>query len=384
MTTITSEEFELLQRSDVAEAIRHSIRRSPIDIALDRNIPAARLVATQVKYLQRAMQKLPHYAATWCILPSLAFEQSSSEKCAAHKSLTGHKVLDLTCGLGVDAWYLSRQFDKVTTIERDPLLAAVARENFRRLGAENIEVIHADSEDYVAHCTETFDWIYADPDRRSARGEKLVRLEDCSPDMVRLMPRLRELAPRICIKNSPLFDIDEPRRLFGKCRVEVVSLGDECKEVMIYLGEDQADIVATAIGRGQFSAPAQRDPLPLPERFATEEYRYLIIADVALQKARLSRLHLAGKADIWSDNGFGFAREEPHDVLGRVFEIASIQVYDPKALKREMRGRGVEIFKRDLPMRIEDVMRRACCHPGNEIRIAMTKIEDKYWVIHLK
>lgn len=62
-------------------------------------------MATQVKYLARAAQKLPSYAAAQCILPPLAFEQASSEACAAHKLLEGDTVLDLTCGLGADALF---------------------------------------------------------------------------------------------------------------------------------------------------------------------------------------------------------------------------------------------------------------------------------------
>ena len=109
-------------------------------MAKDRRVPHARLVATQVKYLARAAQKLPSYAAAQCILPPLAFEQASSEACAAHKRIGGDTVLDLTCGLGVDAFFLSRRFGRVVTLERNDVLARVAAENFSRLGATNIEV----------------------------------------------------------------------------------------------------------------------------------------------------------------------------------------------------------------------------------------------------
>ena len=124
--------------------------RDPLEVALDRTVPHARLVATQVKYLARAAQKLPSYAAAQCILPPLAFEQASSEACAAHKLLEGDTVLDLTCGLGVDALYLSKRFREVITLERDATLAAVAEENFRRLGATNIRVINSSAEAFLA------------------------------------------------------------------------------------------------------------------------------------------------------------------------------------------------------------------------------------------
>ena len=123
--------------------VEEQIGRDPAAIALDKRIPHAALVATQVKYLARARTKLPSYYEARCILPPLAFEQASSEACAARKSCSGNTVLDLTCGLGVDALYLSKRFREVITLERDATLAAVAEENFRRLGATNIRVINS-------------------------------------------------------------------------------------------------------------------------------------------------------------------------------------------------------------------------------------------------
>ena len=84
--------------------------------------------------------------------------------------------------------------------------------------------------------------------------------------------------------------------------MEVLSLGDECKEVVVYDDGTGPLVTATALGRGSFSA-APGETAPPPGRFDPERYGYLVIPDVSLQKARLARIHLAGKADIWSDNG---------------------------------------------------------------------------------
>ena len=174
--TLTSEELALLLTEPVQRAIAAARGRDPLEVALDRRIPHARLVATQVKYLARAERKLPTYAAAQCILPPLAFEQASSEACAAHKAIAGDAVLDLTCGLGVDTLFLSRRFRRVVTLERDPVLADVARENFRRLGVGNVEVVTAAAEEYLDREGLRFDWVYADPDRRAARGRAPPRV----------------------------------------------------------------------------------------------------------------------------------------------------------------------------------------------------------------
>ncbi|MDO4757745.1 MAG: methyltransferase domain-containing protein [Rikenellaceae bacterium] len=385
---LTRDEYNLLASEELRTAIRTNRHRDPLQVALDRSLSEPRLVATQLKYLTRAATKLPSYAEACCILPPRAFEQASSERCAAHKPLNGERVLDLTCGLGVDALALSHRFRQVVTLERNEVLADVARENFRRLGANNITVVTTDAESYVAACEEHFDWIFADPDRRSAEGKKLVCLEDCSPDVLALMPHLKRLAPRLCLKNSPLFDVDEAFRLFPEADVEVVSLGGECKEVLISVGEGIArKLTATSLDSAE-SFSLQERPSELPhEDFDPTRYRFLILPDVALQKARLTRAYFAceeHRAAIWSEHGYAFTTEPPQKVMGRVEEIVTIEPYDPKQLKRRLKGQGVELLKRDFDIPLETVRRRLGLREGNKIRLALTKIESNYWTISLK
>ena len=380
---ITAEEYDLLRSDELRQAIAAARGRDPLEVALDRTVPHARLVATQVKYLARAERKLPTYAAAQCILPPRAFEQASSEATAAHKRIAGDTVLDLTCGLGVDALYLARHFRRVVALERDPLLARITADNLSRMGVANIEVVNSSAEEFLGREGLHFDWVYADPDRRSAEGRKQVRLEACSPDIVALKPAIDRITPRLCLKNSPLFDVDEALRLFPGSRVEVVSSGDECKEVVVYADGSGPLVTATALGTGSFSA---RPGAAAPEAPAFDPVRYhwLVVPDVALQKARLARLHLAGKADCWSDLGFGFAEEEPHGIIGRVLPVERIEPYDPKRLKRELKGRGLELLKRDFPLPAEELMRRLGTHSGADLRMAFTKIGNDFWAIRLK
>lgn len=380
---ISREEITILCRPEVQQAIRANLDRDPLQVALDRQVPEARLVATQIKYLQRARRKLPGYAQACCILPPRAFEQASSEQTAAYKPIEGDRVLDLTCGLGVDAVALSRRFRRVVTLERNEALVEVARINLQRLGITNVEVVHTSAEEYIAHCRDHFDWIYADPDRRSAEGRKLVRLEDCSPDIVALYPRLRELADALAIKNSPLFDVEEALRYFPRSRVEVLSLDDECKEVLIYDDGRGPLITATALGQGSYDGQ-QTPSIAQPPVFDPHAYQWLIIPDVALQKSRLVREHLAGKADCWSENGYGFAAVRPEGVLGRIEAIEAIERFNPKLLKRALKGHRVELLKRDFPIGIEELRQRLAVKPGGEMRLAFTKIGEEYWTIRLK
>ena len=294
--------------------------------------------------------------------------------------------MELTCGLGIDAMAFASRFSRVVTLERDEQLANVVRHNLKLLGINNVEVIATTAEEYVANCTEHFDWVYADPDRRSAEGRKMVCMEDCSPDMLQLMPRLRQIASRVAIKLSPLFDCEEAFRLLSPAEVEIVSLGGECKEVNIYTEAEKNTLRIAPIGMGEW-VYSPKDMLcgPSSDSFAKGEWRYMLIPDVALQKGRVAMAALKPYASIWSNNGYAFARELPEEPLPcRIYEIRSIRRYQPKELKREWRNRGIEILKRDTHLTVEGVRKAIGAKAGSEALIAITTIEGDNWVIELK
>lgn len=380
----SQEELKILCSAECYEAVKENIGRKPTDIALDRRIVHASVVATQVKNLQKCRTKLPSYYAVQAIVPTLAYEQSSSEECALRKRLEGESVLDLTCGLGVDAYALSKRFKRVVTIERNGVVAAVARENFRRLGAENIEVINSSAEEYLATCTDHFDWCFSDPDRRGERGEKLVRLEDCSPNVVALMDRLKSVADKICIKCSPLFDVDEAYHLFGTCSVETVSLSGEAKEVNIYIDGSDSQLSAVAIGIGEFSCSIEeRNQAKWSAQLSDfAQYRYITLPDVALQHSRMVAAAFEGKCDVWSNNGVALSVERLSEPLGRTFEVEGIYELNSE-FKRMMRGSKVEIYRRDFPMANAEICKRYRCSEGGGEKWCFTRIGEKFLAIKM-
>ena len=380
----TAEEISILCSEEIRKAIEENIERKPTDIALDRRVPNASIVATQVKNLQKSRSKLPSYFAVQAIVPTLAYEQSSSEECAERKELEGESVLDLTCGLGVDSLALSKRFKRVVTIERNEGVAAVARENFRRLGATNIEVVCSSAEEYVANCAEHFDWCFSDPDRRGAKGEKLVRLEECSPNVVALMPTLQKIADRICIKCSPLFDVDEAFRLFGECSVECVSLGGEAKEVNIYIDGLPSQLKAVAVGIGEVECSVDERNAARWSSHPSDlsQYRYITLPDVALQHARMVAVAFDGRCDVWSNNGVALSATQPEGVLGRTFAVEATYDID-SAFKRVMKGVKAEIYRRDFPLSNADICKRYRCSEGGSERWCFTRIGERLVAIKM-
>ena len=383
---LTLNDLDILRTEEVRRAIDENIERDPAKVALSKGVPHAALVATQVKYLQRARRKLPALYEARCIIPPRAFEQCSSQESARRKPLSGGSVLDMTCGLGIDTMALAEHFERVVSIDRDEVLAEVVRYNMSLLGIRNVEVVTASSEEYVASTTEHFDWVFVDPDRRSAEGKKMVCMEDCSPNVVALMPRLREISERVSIKLSPMFDCAEAFRLCSPAEVEVVSIGGECKEVNIYTNAERDMLRIAVIGDGEWSFDSEAMAAePSAEAFAPEEYRYLLVPDVALQKARVAIAALRPYASIWSNNGYAFARELPAEALpARIYAIESIEPYRPKELKRRWKGEGVEFMKRDCALSIDAVRRATATRPGGERLVALTSIVGDTWVIGIK
>lgn len=378
------EELEILLKPEVREAIKINLERDPLKVALDKSVPHAREVATQVKYLQRARKKLPTLFKAQAIIPDRGFEQSSSEESAAAKPLEGNTLLDLTCGLGIDTLHFSHRFKRVISLERDAVLSDIVRENLRRMGIDNVEVITTSAEEYLDSCREHFDWIYVDPDRRTEDGKRMVRLEDCSPNVIALRDKMLSIGNKIAIKNSPLFDVEEAFRLFPEASVEVVSLAGECKEVMIYINSEPAHIVAHAIGRGRVKIlKSEIEDYICKESFSPDNYNYLIIPDVALQKARIVAQALLGEADIWSNNSFGFAHNLPQNAIGRIERISRIEPFDIKQLKREFKGTGCDITLREFHMSVDELRKRCGMKSGDKQKLAFTKIQGTAYTIYL-
>ena len=377
--------MKILLSEEFREEVERNMGRDANSVALDRRVANARLVATQVKYLARAAKKLPTYYAARAILPPLAFEQSSSEACAAHKPLSGALAIDLTCGLGVDTLYLSRRFERVISIERNEELATITRHNLRLMGVENVEVISGSSEEFLEGLTSA-DLVYADPDRRSAEGKKMVCLEDCSPNMAALLPMLKEKARDIVVKLSPMFDITEALVAFGEgTSVEVISLGGEVKEVVAHWSRTPRTqtIRATALGSGSFEVPAEREKIGSNVGFDPEIYHYLIVPDASLRKAAIVAEWC--KAEGFDNFGaYAFSTTVPKEgTMGHIYNIVSAHLWQPKKLKPLVGGR-IEVIRHSFPLSTAAICKALGAKEGAGDRWAFAEVDHAMWAFRIE
>lgn len=393
---MTNDELEYLCTQKALCDIKANLERDVLKVAMDKSVERAGLIASEIKYLQKARTKLPSYYEALCIIPSIGFEQCSSEQTSETKQVGGDLCIDLTCGLGVDTLRFSKQFNRVIALERDPMMAQIARVNFARMGVRNVEVICSSAEEFIASCSLKADLIYADPDRRGEKGKKQVVLEDCSPNMLELDQKLRQISRRIMIKCSPLFDVEQAFRLFGaEACVEVVSLGGECKEVVIEYGENvkESRLKVNAIGIDNevfsYCLKTETKPCSDAEQLDIQSIKYVILPDVALQKSRCAvSFYSAQKgAYIETNNSCVLCESEPERPFGKVFRVERMEKFNPKALKKEFKARGIkkiEIIKRNFDLSAEQIISQLGVKHGGLNKVIFTKLGGLRCVIFVE
>ena len=192
----------------------------------------------QVEGRERTADKLPTFASIedWWYPVRISCEQCSSELAARYKAslVNGEKLVDLTGGYGVDTYFLSEQFTHTDYIEQNEELCRIATHNFAN---KPISIHHSTAEDFLASAGQ-YDLIFLDPARRDSHGGKVFRLEDCTPNVVELLPTLLAHGKRLMIKLSPMLDLTQAVKALSAVTwdIHVVAIKNEVKEVLLLSG----------------------------------------------------------------------------------------------------------------------------------------------------
>ena len=231
-----------------------------------------RWMLQQVEGRQRTHDKLPTFAQIedWWYPIRLSCEQCSSEATARYKAAIirqlGKKqdiLIDLTGGYGVDTYFLSEQTTQAHYVERNEELCRIAQHNFQ-IANKPIHVHNTSAEDFLAQYSMAGSVssdvkkevvVYLDPARRDAHGGKVFRIEDCEPNIIKILPSLRAISNTILIKFSPMLDITSALQSLGnEWDVHVVALHNEVKEIIFVTGNNRIHAVNILHeGNDQFS-----------------------------------------------------------------------------------------------------------------------------------
>ncbi|MEM6261720.1 MAG: class I SAM-dependent methyltransferase [Bacteroidota bacterium] len=399
---MTLEEFELLKIFPLQEWLVENEQEKPDQIALRKNLEPQlrRLLANQLKYWQRSKKKLPAYHQAGCILPGRAYEQASSEQAANLKDTTTGRVLDLTAGLGVDTLAFAKHGASVVALEANPVLASIGHYNLEKLGISNVNLLNQSAEAYLKSYTgRTFDLIYADPDRRDSSGKRQVLIDRLSPNLISLMPRLRELAPRLLFKLSPLFDPAEAIRIFPEIsKLSVVSINREVKEVLVDIQFDEpGEFTQEAIvqlGEFQFRHSFPRKELLTISHWPdldTHPTGYLFEPDPAYYRLRcLPQLFSTYYSDLnvtLNDSlGYGWGTNKPGAIPfpGQVYHIEAVCPYKPKSLKKMLKGKKIGIKQRNFPFTVQQIRKQLQVPDGSDHFLICTSQAKKNWAFLCK
>jgi hypothetical protein len=386
--------IQALLQPHVRQWIKDHEKDEPAQLMLQAHrfpdIPVREAVE-QVQARQKVRQKIPSwYFNEQIIYPSsLSVEQSSSEETALYKARLlqgrpGHAMADLTGGMGVDTFFLSRHFRKGFYIEQQPDLCRIAAHNFQILKADHIEVINSTAEEFIKRAGQPMDLLYLDPARRGRGNQKLYKLADCQPDVTALLPTLFAITQRVLLKAAPMLDIQQAlSELEAVKKVHVVAVKNEVKELLFLMEKGfsgEAIIKAANLQAGQeqafrFSLSEEQEAVPSfsdPKKFLYEPHAALLKAGafkLLSQQWQLDKLH---------PNSHLYTSDEPPkpDFPGRTFQILYAGKADKKALRRYLPEGKALISTRNFPLSVQQLAKKYGLQEGGSRYLFATTFKD--------
>ncbi len=335
------------------------------------NIPM-KLVVDQLRARKKAENKLPEWFNTEGLIfsPLLSMEQCSSEQAAKYKAslVQGNLAIDLTGGTGVDAYYLSKIFREVIYVESNKDLVEIARHNFLTLGATNIEVVNAQSEDFISRSETKADLIYIDPARRD-KDRKLFLLDDCSPNVLGLQELFFRKSKKVMLKASPMLDIEMGvSQLKQVQEVHIIAIKNEVKELLFIQTAEEVisiKIVATDL-YDPTSVTTTMQKRAKPSYSKTCGYLYepnsAILksgkVDVLVFDLSPTVFKLHPNTHLFTSN------ELIEDFPGRVFKVDKVLKYDKKEIRKSMPSLKANIATRNFPDSVDEIRKKIGVKPG--------------------
>lgn len=326
------------------------------------------------------------------------------------------RIADLTGGLGVDSWAFSEVAEEVLYNEMNPALAAAARHNFKALGVTNIFIKNSEATpDSIKGIFGDFrpDVIFLDPARRDSAGKKVFLLEDCSPDVLKMLPELFGISRFVLLKLSPMADItmaverldrtyeEYLEKTSGKGwngqwvrEVHVVASGGECKELLILLdGEWNEGYSLTCREDGKTLTFKPEEITKAKASYPDSTFARIIFEPgKSLTKAgvfnaicerfglvKLARFtHLYTISEPLSDSELE-QRTAPLKDFGKVFYVKEILPLNKSSMKDVgKRYPHSEVSAKNIPMSSDELRTRLKVKSGDDAHIFGVRIETPY------
>ena len=385
---ISSETLRFIEentRADVRSLALQAKKYPQVDMAM---------AVVQIAGRQIAEAKVPSWYHTEGLLypKHLSMEQCSSEATAIYKAglVEGDSFADLTGGFGIDCSFLSRKFKQADYVERQTELCELAKHNFPLLGL-SIGVHNEDGVEYLKQM-QPVDCLFLDPARRDGHGGKTVAIADCEPDVSALEDLLVEKAKKVMVKLSPMLDLSLALKHLKYVReVHIVSVNNECKELLLILQKESAspDItihcehIVNASEHQSFSFTQEQErtsDCPL----ATEVGAYLYEPNASILKAgayrSLTQTYACKK--LHASSHLYTSEQFIEDFPGRRFRVEAVSGFGKKELKDFLQGmEKANLTIRNFPSSVADLRKRLKLKEGGEDYLFATTLADESKVI---
>lgn len=377
---MTNEAYIELHRDDKVEALALAATPAGVDL---------RFCLRQIEGRQIARRKLPSWAETEGLLyPSkVSLEQCSSQQAATYKRQLAERLLpthrmrmvDLTGGFGIDFASIAPLFDEADYVESNGLLCELAAHNFPLLGLPRVRIHNTTGESFCEGMGD-FSLIYLDPSRRDATGRKVVALADCTPDVEALHDILLRHAPTVMVKLSPMLDIhDTLRRLPNVSEVHVVSVGGECKEILLVLRREATPPVFHCVNISHTTETFCATPPLCEPVIATGPGRFLYEPNASILKAgvqdELCRAYGAEKLHPFSH--LFVSDDFIADFPGRSFVIEAYSGFGKKELRALLSGvNQCNLTVRNFPASVAELRKRLKLREGGDTFFFATTLSD--------
>ena len=350
----------------------------------------------QISGRQQIKNKLPlFYNNMRLVLPvRLSLEQCSSEETSAFKAqlIKGNHLADLTGGFGIDTLALSQQFKKVDYIERNSELCEIVTHNMQVLNKTHINCHNEDGIEYISKHPEA-DVIYLDPARRDKMGGKVAEISDCEPDITAHLTLLTANERHVWVKLSPMFDLHAALSSLPVCEAYVISVKNECKELLLHLHKPSTLLNETT----QVHAVELNKDTQESFNFTIEEERstpitiadsigaYLYEPGAALMKAGCFKLyaHRLGLLKLDTHSHLYTSQQLSHGAhYGKCFQVIDCFSFNKPSIKAlRTQYPQCNITTRNFPMTPEALRKKLGIKEGGDHQLFATTLQGNHILI---
>lgn len=382
-------DFTNLLSSEVQRFINQNLDKDINTLLLRKSpFPAVTVqeIVQQIKGRKVAQRKFPFLLKDHIVFPpNLNLEQASSQSTADYKAeaLMGKSFLDLTSGFGVDAYFLSQNFEEVTLVEQNPELIKIVEHNWGILNRK-AKFINQNLETFLENLPENqtdrftkFDVVYLDPARRDQHNKKKFLLEDLSPNLLEIEGKLHSISDMIIVKLSPLIDISYlVSELRHMNEIKIIAVRNEVKELVLMMEnkgkrEKSKDTTITCVNlesdEPEFSFDINE------EKNATSEFsetlKFLYIPNNSILKAGAFNCiaEKYGLKKLHPNTHFYTSENKIENFPGRILQVEKI---DGKDLKKNDQ---FNIISKNYPLKPDEIKKKYKLKDGGNHYLILTQ-----------